>query len=214
MKLEQEAFGIYHVYNRGVRKDTLFHSNSDYSRFLLLIFMLQYTEPVQNISRLNKVFSKNLDIKILDQKDKGERLIELLAFCIMPNHFHILGNQLIEDGLAKYMQKVLTAYTMYYNKKYKKTGHAFQGKYKKVFVEDDEQLVYTSIYIHKNSLDVGIEPFSYTWSSLQDLVGDNRWADFLNGRIIMDHYGGDLSKYKTEVIESPAKIISKKTIKI
>lgn len=202
-------FGFYHVYNRGVRKNLLFHNVKDYSRFILLVLIFQYNINISNINRLNEKFSKNLNIEDLniDISDK-EVLVEVISFCIMPNHFHLILNQFSEGGVAKYMQKVLTAYTMYYNKKYKMTGHAFQGKYKSVFIEDDEQLIYLSIYVHKNPIDINEDIFKYKWSSLQDLLKLNRWGSYLKPNIITDRYGGNLKKYEKEIIESPAKTIN------
>lgn len=210
INIEQEAFGIYHVYNRGVRKEALFHDGKDYSRFLLLILTLQSDVNLKNISRLNDRFNKKLQLDELDISTEGkERFVELISFCIMPNHFHIMVNQLVEGGLAKYMQKVLTAYTMYYNKKYNKTGHVFQGKYKSVFIEDDEQLVYTFIYIHKNPIDIDEDIFKYQWSSLADFLDTNRWGTYLKPEIVTDRYGANLAKYKQDIVDSPAKEISK-----
>lgn len=209
INIEQEAFGLYHVYNRGVRKGVLFHNQKDYSRFLLLILALQFDISLNKTDRLNDKFAKDLDIKELGLDIDGKlKVVELVSFCIMPNHFHIIVNQLVENGLAKYMQKVLTAYTMYYNKKYDKTGHVFQGKYKNVFIEDDEQLVYASIYIHKNPNDINEDIFKYQWSSLNDFMDTNRWGNYLKPEIITDRYGADLEKYKQDIIDSPAKEIT------
>ncbi len=208
INIEQQAFGIYHVYNRGVRKDVLFHNQKDYSRFLLLLLALQFKTSLNKTDRLNDKFVKDLNIKDLELDTEGKsRSVELISFCIMPNHFHIMVNQLVENGLAKYMQKVLTAYTMYYNKKYDKTGHVFQGKYKSVFIEDDEQLVYASIYIHKNPNDINEDIFTYQWSSINDFLQTNRWGDYLKLGIITDRYATSLEKYKQDIIHSPAKEI-------
>lgn len=208
INIEQQAFGIYHVYNRGVRKDVLFHNQKDYSRFLLLLLALQFNTSLNKTDRLNDKFVKDLNIKDLELDTEGKsRAVELISFCIMPNHFHIMVNQLVENGLAKYMQKVLTAYTMYYNKKYDKTGHVFQGKYKSVFIEDDEQLVYASIYIHKNPNDINEDIFTYQWSSVNDFLQTNRWGDYLKLGIVTDRYATSLEKYKQDIINSPAKEI-------
>jgi len=82
--------------------------------------------------------------------DRGETIINIGAYCLMPNHFHILVREKIEGGISKYMLKLLTSYSMYFNKKYKRTGGLFEGKFKSNHVDNDNYLKYLYSYIHLN----------------------------------------------------------------
>lgn len=204
----------YHIYNRGVGKKIIFHSDKDRARFLFLLLVLQTPLPLKNTTRLINNFSINLDLfEVLDkaeiQKAIKERYVDLIAFCLMPNHFHILVKENQPGGIAKYMQRVLTAYTMYYNTRNETSGHLFQGPYKIIHIEDDRQLIHTSTYIHRNSLELGWKMDNLhecKWSSYGDYVGENRWGDFLVQEMLLGRFtnkGKDT--YKNFVETSPAK---------
>lgn len=126
----------YHVYNRGVNKRKIFQDNEDYATFLNLFKRYLSRAPA---------------------KDKRDREypwlyngIELLAFCLMPNHFHLLVFQLKEDSLKQLMKNVCGTYTTYFNKKYKRVGPLFQDRFKAVLISSDEYLHHISRYIHMN----------------------------------------------------------------
>lgn len=143
-----------------------------------------------------------------------DRMVELVLFCFVPNHFHIVVRELIDNGISKYMQRVLTAYTKYFNIRHEKTGHLFQGPYKSVHIEDDRQLMHTSAYIHKHPCEIngwlGRED-KYPWSSYQDCINRNRFDELLITGIITERYieNKGVSSYKKFVSSSPAKEITK-----
>src|SRR3989344_3364904 len=154
----------YHVFNRGVEKKPVFLDKRDYARFLFLILYFQSPTGFYNLSRPVTSFVRSLTFNVDKEKEAAvikNRTIELGAFCLIPNHFHLLIREVEEKGTAKYMQRVLTAYAKYFNTKYKHSGHVFQGTYKVNHVEDNDQLLYLSAYIHKNPQNYT----SYPWSS-------------------------------------------------
>ena len=137
----------YHIYNRGVDKRTIFSSNSEYNRFLGYLYLLN----TQGSVKAEAIFSgrKNngksiFSIKIEDQ------LVAIGAYCLMPNHFHILVTPLVDGGVSKFMQRLQTAYTMYFNEKHKRSGSLLQGTYKAQHVDKDQYLKYLFAYIHLN----------------------------------------------------------------
>jgi len=137
------------------------------------------------------------------------RTIELIAFCIMPNHFHLIIKELKEGGISNYMQRVLNAYSKYYNTKYDKSGHVFQGPYKAVHVGDDRQLLHLSTYIHRNPREITkwlSKENHYYWSSYQDMVNENRWGNLLLPAILTDRFK-DKEEYHQFVKTSPAKLL-------
>ena len=133
----------------------------------------------------------------------------MIAFCIMPNHFHLIVKELEEGGIATYMQRVLTAYSKYYNTKYEKSGHVFQGPYRAIHISDDPQLKYLSAYIHRNPRElVGWlnKEDKYQWSSYQDYIGENRWDDLLLPDIVLGQFKNK-KQYHEFVKTSTAKLL-------
>jgi len=203
----------YHIYNRGMQKQPIFETDKDRLRFLFLLFVFQGKDSIKNISREIKqsVQSSTLHIKPeLEKEVLKNRTIELVSFCLMPNHFHLQILEKTEGGIAKYMQRILTAYTKYFNVRHQKSGHLLQGSYKSVLMEDDVQLMHTSAYIHKNPRELtswkGRED-EYPWSSFQDYILENRWGKLLSMNIILDRYdnGEKAILYKDFIDTSPAK---------
>jgi putative transposase len=147
--------------------------------------------------------------EIVKEVEKN-RMVELVHFCLMPNHFHLIVQELMEGGISRYMHRVLTSYTKYFNTRHEKSGHLFQGPYQSVWLEDDEQLMYLSSYIHKNPHELknwkGKE-HEYYWSSYPDCIGENRFGSLLKTDIVMARYGETKSKldYMEFVKSSPAK---------
>lgn len=220
-KLKNHAPGeYYHIFNRGMQKQPIFETDIDRFRFLFLLFAFQGKNSIKNVSREIKqsvqsvrrsVRSRTLHIKLELESDViKNRLVELVCFSLMPNHFHLLVLEREEGGIAKYMQRVLTAYTKYFNIRHEKSGHLLQGSYKSVWIKDDRQLMHTSAYIHKNCCELknwkGKESI-YPWSSCSDYLGQSRWGKLLSQEIILDRYvedkGGD--SYSHFLKTSPAK---------
>lgn len=203
----------YHIFNRGMQKQPIFETDKDRIRFLFLILTFQGKGTLPNINRVLKLLVQgstlNISDEIIDQVSKN-RIVELVAFSLMPNHIHLLLKEVEEGGIAKYIQRVLTAYTMYFNIRHDKSGHLFQGSYKSVHIENDRQLMHVSTYIHKNCAELkgwrGKED-KYPWSSFQDYICENRWGKLLSNSIILDRYPENkrTALYKHFVETSPAK---------
>ncbi|KKT74245.1 MAG: hypothetical protein UW71_C0030G0006 [Parcubacteria group bacterium GW2011_GWB1_44_7] len=181
----------YHLYNRGVDKRIVFENDSDYKRFVLLLYLCNGTSPVRfnSLSNWKGVTSPEL-VKVVFDYDRGKPLLALGAYCLMPNHFHILAREISENGISVFMQKVGTAYTMYFNGCRERTGALFQGVFKSEHANNDEYLKYLFSYIHLNPVKI-IEPnwkkegiadeqkikqhlTSYPYSSYMDYLGVKR----------------------------------------
>lgn len=131
----------YHIYNRGNSKQVIFHDDQDHGYFMNLLFVMN-----------NEKRTKARDaLKVLNNEEK---LVSIGAYCLMPNHFHILFKQEKEQGITTFMQKLSTAYVMYYNKKYKRSGGLFEGKFKSKYAGEDLYLKYLFSYIHLNPLKI------------------------------------------------------------
>ncbi len=132
----------YHIYNRGNSKQKIFHDNEDYSRFLSLMYACNSTNDF-------RIFTLAKGESPYDF-ERGKQIVSIGSYCLMPNHFHILITQIEEKGISKFMQKLMTAYVMYYNKKYKRIGSLFEGKFKSEHLYEDRYLKYIFSYIHLN----------------------------------------------------------------
>ena len=140
MALRKQSFvpgEFYHLYNRGTEKRIIFKDTHDYRHFLFLMYICNSTRSIE-LRKIGENF------------DRGETLVDIGVYCLMPNHFHILVHEKKEGGISKYMLKLMTSYSMYFNKKYKRTGKLYEGVFKSVHANTDRYLKYLYSYIHLN----------------------------------------------------------------
>ncbi|MEK7063381.1 MAG: transposase [Patescibacteria group bacterium] len=158
----------YHCYNRGVEKRTTFLSATDYHRFMLLMYTCNSSEPYENLTYRNESLADAIE----RQGRTGTPLVAIGVYCMMPNHFHFLMKEVVEGGIAKFMQKAITGYTMYFNKKYERSGPLFvAGVFKSRHVDADVYLQHVASYIHLNPTDLKLkwpEVLTFPYSSLAD----------------------------------------------
>jgi len=204
----------YHIYNRGAFKQTLFRDRNDHTRFLFYVLYSQSPISFGHITRAVKTFSPHDGFMVAAEETSDiilNRYVELTAFCLMPNHYHLIIKELYAGGIAAYMQRLGNGYTKYFNTRYETTGSIFQGAYQARHIADNNYLLYLSAYIHRNPRELkrwrGKE-FGYPWSSLQDFTEANRWGGLLMSDIIADQFETTPnSNYKDFVKTSSAKIL-------
>lgn len=141
----------YHCFNRGVDRRKVFLKTSEYERFLSLLFLCNTTNRLHLSDFKQKSFSELLELTTID---RSKPLVEIGAWCLMPNHVHILCKQLEENGIPLFMQKVFVGYTMYFNKKNDRVGPLFSGRFKSKHVHDDRYLKHLVAYIHMNPIEL------------------------------------------------------------
>src|SRR3989339_757296 len=211
--MRYENFAVhehYHVFGRGTNKEKIFIDDQDKARFVFLITHFQSPIKVYNVSWYTDSFIKKGFFGIKEGKIDEilkHRSTKLVAFALMENHFHLLIQNLEDGILSVYMHRVLTAYSKYFNAKYKKKGHVFEGPFKAVHTKNNDQLLHLASYIHKNPREIEGWDSSYDkypYSSYQDYIGLNRWGNFLSTDIILKQFK-DQTKYKDFVTESTAK---------
>lgn len=200
---------IYHVYNRGVEKRKIFLSDEDRHRFINGLFSFNNTKPALNAGR---IMNKVIEVE-LQSEDTREKLVEILAFVLMPNHYHLLIKPLIKNGVTEFMRKVGTGYTNYFNIRHKRVGPLFQGKFKSILIESDEQLQHIPNYIHlnpiglieKNWKEKEIKNYkkafdfaqSYPWSSLPCYLGKNDFPHIIDKQALTNLI--DLGDYEEDL---------------
>ena len=154
----------YHLYNRGVEKRDIFLTDEDRKRFKRLLYLANGTEPF--------VF-RDVEKKELEEIDRGEPLVAIAAWVLMPNHFHILVKEIVEGGTTAFMKKLCTGYSSYFNKRHDRVGPLLQGRYKSEHVTSDEHLKYLFAYIHLNPVKL-VDP-SWKERGIGDLVGAKKF---------------------------------------
>lgn len=209
-KIKMVPGEYYHIFNRGNHKQNILSDQRDWARLLFLILYFQSPINFYNLGRQTSHYVKHRVFNIskdLEKEVAQKRDIEVTNFTIMPNHFHLTLLEVKESGIAKYMQRILNSYTKYFNTKYEKIGHLFQGPYKAVHIRDNDQLLYLSTYIHRNPREIkkwkNKEEF-YPWSSYQDYVNKNRWGELLESKVILSQFANK-NQYDNFVKTSPAK---------
>ena len=189
----------YHCYNRGVDKRIVFRNTWDYERFLALL----YTSNGSETDTMSSRFKLDLPSILAEKDDRGDPLVDIAVYCLIPNHAHIVLKQLVDGGIAKFMQKVFTAYTMYFNSRSARTGALFAGTYKAKHIDDDRYLKYVVPYVLINSIELfqpkwkeGVrdlvaakkQVYEYPFSSVASFAGEEGIASKITGTAIRDYY--------------------------
>ncbi len=172
----------YHVYNRGVEKRIIFQDEQDYTVFIGLIKKYLNGELPSNHNR--HAFTR-----------LGDE-VQVLAFCLMPNHFHLLLHQKSSDGVTKFLRRLATGYAMYFNNRYNRVGPLFQGKFKASRINADDYLHHISRYIHLNPADYK----SWPYSSYEYYLG-KRKAIWLTDKPILELFHNSRQIYQEFVEE-------------
>ena len=213
---------IYHIVVRAVEDSKLFRDEKDYLRKIHNLFEFNDSNPTKWQYRQ---YYENGSRDII-KREKRNLLSEILTFCLMPNHIHLLVRQLVDGGISKFMRKIGAGYGIYYNNKYKRSGHIFQGKYRAVHVKSDQQLQTVFVYIHTNPVSLimpdwkekGIKDVdrainfleSYKWSSYPDYLQNKNFPSLTSREFLTETIGGvepcrelvnDWLKYKKELAD-------------
>jgi len=142
----------YHIYNRGVEKRTITQDWKDSERFLESIVEFNSIKSLGGLY-LKQFGSHNQEtIRLRSSASKSEKLVEVVAYCLNPNHYHLILTPLVENGIEKFMQKLGTGFTKYFNEKYNRTGSLFQGRFKSSHINSNEYLLHVGTYINLNDM--------------------------------------------------------------
>jgi putative transposase len=157
---------IYHVFTRSIAQFTVFRKHEDYRRAIdLLAYYLLADLPVS--------FSKYIPTQEANLAHK--KRVQVIAYCVMPTHIHLVVKQLAEDGIRFYMNTVLNSYTQYFNKKYNRKGPLWESRFRRVLVNSDEQLIHLTRYVHLNPVTAALidRPEAWEYSSYWEYLHGN-----------------------------------------
>src|SRR3989344_628712 len=199
---------IAHVFNRGVDKRKIILDKNDYFRFTNDLFLIN-----NKSGKIRTRRKENLNPLEFNQ----EKLVEVLKWTILPNHFHLLLYEVIEGGISEYIRRLGNAYTKYFNTKNKgRSGYLFQNKAQIVPIQEDSQFLYIPFYIDLNVLDLKFKDWksnrpgkveaksflrTYDWSSYKDYFGEGRRDFIINKELFYSLFNTELKKYENELLD-------------
>lgn len=180
----------YHVFNKGVNGQRIFIDQKHYWRMIDSLWLYRYFKPPYRLSYLFRLARKD-KVKIEDSLKNEDKLVDVLAYCLMPNHFHLLLKQLVENGISIFMGRLQNSYARYYNTEQSRQGPLFQSRFKAVSIESEEQFVHVSRYIHLNPFSSEIvknldELKRYSWSSLGEYL--SQISKVCDVNVLTDHF--------------------------
>lgn len=203
----------YHLYNRGTDKRVIFKTHHDHQRFMALLYVCNSSIPVN----VTDHFREGGNFVELFDIERGDTLVDIGAYCLMPNHFHILVREKTVGGITKFMSKLSIAYSMYFNNKNERTGGLFEGPFKSKHVDTDEYLKYLFAYIHLNPIKIidskwredGISDrnaaqdylMEYAYSSYPDYQGVNRLENVILTRENFPEYFTKVADFNSFIEE-------------
>lgn len=176
---------IYHVYNRSIARELIFTSLRNLKRALRIIEFYRFPQEIR-FSKFKSLPKESKENYLLDLRKK-KPLVDIYAFALMPNHYHFLVKQLQKKGIVKFVSNLQNSFAKYFNIKNDRNGALFQNSFKGVHIENDEQFIHVSRYIHLNPVTSYIIEFknlsSYSWTSFSRYAGrgENQFVntDFL-----------------------------------
>jgi len=186
---------FYHIYNRGVDKRNTFEDQEDVNRFLQSMEEFNTVEPVGSI--YENSFKKKKE-QLGGSTSKSDKLVEFVCYCINPNHYHFIVSQLVDNGVSEFMKRLSGGYTNYFNKKNKRSGALFQGRFKSVHISSNKYLLHLSAYVNLNDKvhQLGGSTSKLVRSSWDEYVGKNRnqKVDFCEKDIVLNQFK-DIREY-------------------
>ncbi|MCR4274731.1 MAG: transposase [Candidatus Campbellbacteria bacterium] len=197
----------YHIYNRGTDKRDIFLCEDDIQRFFLGMSEFNSTELTGSIYE-RKLVKKKLG----SLAPKGLPLVMFVAYCLNPNHYHFVIKQIAENGVSKFMHRLGSGYTNYFNEKYKRSGGLFQGTYKAIHISSNEYLLHLSVYVNLNFKVHGLgslAPKLYRSSWGEYIGGGEEKEQFCMKEIILDQFSAR-QDYETYCKETLIDIVQRK----
>lgn len=205
---------IYHIFTKSIAGFHIFRTDKDYSRMIELFKFYRIKKPPCRFSSYIEIKGKEqLITKIIASR---EHLVEIAAYCLMPTHIHLVLRQMEDNGISIFMKNILDSYTRYFNIRTKRKGPLWESRFKNVLVEDDEQLLHLTRYLHLNPSSDGIvsNPMEWQYSSYVEYIGlavdkicnmnilsdilPHEYKDFVESR--MD-YQKEISRIKALLLE-------------
>lgn len=197
---------FYHIYNRGNNKRSIFQEKFDLGRFLQGLDDFNSEEPIGSI------YEKSFKTENNQLGSQASKLVNIIAYCLNPNHFHLVLEQVTDNGVTKFMHRQGTGYVKYFNEKYKLSGSLFQGPFKAIHVDSNEYLLHLSAYVNLNKeahgwrYNDGLVPSMSSWD---EYVNKYKTGNLCSTDIILSQFKGP-DEYKKFALDSLETIRARK----
>lgn len=218
-KIILEKNEVYHILTRTIAGFEILNNKKNCSRFLKTLKYYNNSRTIMRFSLFTELPPRKQ--AILSESAPSEQLVQIIAYCLMPTHIHLVLKQLKEDSIVVFMKNALNSFTRYFNSKNKRRGPLWESRFKNVLVDDDEQLLHLTRYVHLNPVSAGLalKPEDWKYSSYNEYLGKLDVADCLCGwkdlidirkcqykKFVDDRisYQKELSKIKKVLIEDYA----------
>ncbi|KKU87858.1 MAG: hypothetical protein UY16_C0017G0016 [Candidatus Gottesmanbacteria bacterium GW2011_GWA2_47_9] len=182
----------YHIFNRSIAREPIFLNQREHQRALEVIEFYSFSKPNLRFSFYNRLPTDQKLTFIKNLREIHKKSIELLVYCLMPNHAHFLIRQTETGGIERFMSNFQNSYAKYFNTKNKRSGALFQSMFKAVRIETDEQLLHVGRYVHLNPLTSYVvrekkDLEGYPWSSYLEYIGKST-SPISNTKPILNFY--------------------------
>lgn len=202
---------LFHVLNRGVDKRKIFIDEKDHFRFIHDLFEFNDEKRANDSSYIFRQSFQSSDVrrpKVREESHKPRKLlVKIHSFCLMPNHYHLLLTPVAGSGVQLFMKKLNGGYAKYFNEKYERKGALFEGRYKRILIEDETHFTHLPFYIHFNPLDLAVPEWrewkvkdygkainfleNYRWSSHLDYLGKKNFPSVTQRDFLLEVFGGE-----------------------
>jgi len=171
-KYPLENGNYFHVFSKSIAKFVVFNNDIEFSRMYELIDLCRFSNFNYKMSRFKNFGISTQNAIITKIKKENNRLVEIISYCLMPTHLHFILKQMKDNGITKYMSRILNSYSKYFNLRHKRSGPLWTSEFKNVLIENNEQLLHLTRYIHLNPASAGIvaKPEDWKFSSYRDFI--------------------------------------------
>lgn len=168
---------IYHITTKSIAGYVVFNNNEEYLRFKNLVRYYKVEKPRVRFSYFEAWQLENNNISEIHKyiDNACEDIVKVIAYCFMPTHIHLILQQLKDGGVSIYMSKILNGYTRYFNEKHKRKGPLWTGRFKRIKIDSDDQLLHLTRYIHLNPVTAYLvdKPDAWEFSSYPEYVQES-----------------------------------------
>ncbi|KKW24361.1 MAG: hypothetical protein UY70_C0016G0005 [Candidatus Kaiserbacteria bacterium GW2011_GWB1_52_6] len=196
---------LYHLLNRGVDKRQIFLDDQDRARFVHNLY--EFNDGVSATNTLRGLPTDSPEAILFDlvgRTSEREQIVDIHGWCMMGNHYHLLVSEIVDNGITKFLMKLNVGYAKYFNERYKRVGTLFQGRTKRILIDNDAHFLHILHYIHLNPLDFlkGSESWrdleiknatvamqyldQYRWSSYLDYCGKKNFPSVITKELFGD----------------------------
>lgn len=161
----------YHILNKSIAGYIIYNNDADFLRMLNIMQYYQTENPSVCYSRFAQLNMQDQQL-ILSHNQTKKKIVQIIAYCLMPTHFHLILKQLAEKGISRYIANVSNSYSRYFNAKHNRQGPLWQGKFKNVKIDNDKQLLHLTRYIHLNptTAEIVTNPLDWQYSSFREYI--------------------------------------------